>query len=90
MVLTGLGLLMGGKADLSSVRPGATGAVVEGRLRVSGRDAVGQRIDEAGGSVDDDGTVVVLRTVAAEGARARTWAGAACPRACSRRSPTTS
>jgi DNA repair protein RecN (Recombination protein N) len=67
MVLTGLGLLMGGKADPSSVRPGATGAVVEGRLRVSGRDAVGQRIDEAGGSVDDDGTVVVLRTVAAEG-----------------------
>ncbi|KZM34172.1 DNA repair protein RecN [Oerskovia enterophila] len=67
MVLTGLGLLMGGKADPSTVRPGATGAVVEGRLCVSGRDAVGQRIDEAGGSVDDDGTVVVLRTVAAEG-----------------------
>ncbi|MEK8229269.1 hypothetical protein NKG05_30220 [Oerskovia sp. M15] len=34
---------------------------------MSGRDAVGKRIDEAGGSVDDDGTVVVVRTVAAEG-----------------------
>lgn len=67
MVLTGLGLLMGGKADPASVRPGASGAVVEGRLRVRSRPTVVARVDEAGGEVDDDGTVVVVRTVAAEG-----------------------
>lgn len=67
MVLTGLGLLMGGKADAAAVRPGASGAVVEGRLRVGDRPTVAARVDEAGGEADDDGTVVVLRTVAAEG-----------------------
>jgi len=67
MVLTGLGLLMGGKADPAAVRPGADGAVVEGRLRVAAHPAVVARVDEAGGEVDDDGTVVVLRTVAAAG-----------------------
>jgi len=67
MVLTGLGLLMGGKADAAAVRPGADGAVVEGRLRVAAHPAVAARVDEAGGEVDDDGTVVVLRTVAAAG-----------------------
>ncbi len=67
MVLTGLGLLMGGKADAGAVRPGASGAVVEGRWQVAGRDGIVARIEDAGGSLDDDGSVVVLRTVAAEG-----------------------
>jgi DNA repair protein RecN (Recombination protein N) len=67
MVLTGLGLLMGGKADPATVRPGAASAVVEGRVRVAGRPAVLRRVDDAGGDVDDDGTVLILRTVAAEG-----------------------
>jgi len=67
MVLTGLGLLMGGKADPATVRPGASSAVVEGRVRVADRPAVARRVDDAGGQVDDDGTVVILRTVAAEG-----------------------
>ncbi|MFE7405720.1 DNA repair protein RecN [Isoptericola sp. NPDC057559] len=67
MVLTGLGLLMGGKADAAAVRPGADGAVVEGRLRVAAHPDVAARVDEAGGEVDEDGTVVVLRTVAAAG-----------------------
>ena len=64
MVLTGLNLLMGAKADPQSVRPGASSAAVEGRVRVSGRDAVLSRVDEAGGEVEDDGTVVILRTIA--------------------------
>src|SRR5690606_30911073 len=46
MVLTGLNLLMGAKADPQSVRPGASSAAVEGRVRVSGRDAVLSRVDE--------------------------------------------
>jgi len=64
MVLTGLNLLMGAKADPQSVRPGASSAAVEGRVRVTGRDAVLERVDEAGGAVEDDGTVVILRTIA--------------------------
>ncbi|QAY62377.1 DNA repair protein RecN [Xylanimonas allomyrinae] len=67
MVLTGLGLLMGGKADAGAVRPGARSAAVEGRWRVADRPGVVERVEDAGGAVDDDGTVVVLRTVAAEG-----------------------
>ncbi|MBD5787716.1 DNA repair protein RecN [Cellulosimicrobium terreum] len=74
MVLTGLGLLMGGRADPATVRPGATTAVVEGRVRVTDRPHVARRVDEAGGAVDDDGTVVVLRTVAA-GGRSRAHLG---------------
>jgi len=74
MVLTALGLLMGGKADAGAVRPGASGAVVEGRVLVADRPEVARRVDEAGGQVDDDGTVVVLRTVAA-GGRSRAHLG---------------
>ncbi|MFC8801615.1 DNA repair protein RecN [Promicromonospora sp. NPDC057138] len=64
MVLTGLNLLMGAKADPQSVRPGASSSAVEGRVRVSGRDAVLSRVSDAGGEVEDDGTVVILRTIA--------------------------
>ena len=64
MVLTGLNLLMGAKADPQSVRPGASSAAVEGRVRVSGRDAVLSRVSDAGGEVEDDDTVVILRTIA--------------------------
>ncbi|MBL0885307.1 DNA repair protein RecN [Myceligenerans indicum] len=64
MVLTGLNLLMGGKADPHSVRPGADRAAVEGRIRVSGHPTAAARVDEAGGEIEDDGTVVVLRTIA--------------------------
>jgi DNA repair protein RecN (Recombination protein N) len=74
MVLTGLGLLMGGKADAGAVRPGAPRAAVEGRIDVAGRPDVAARVDEAGGETDDDGTVVVLRTVAA-GGRSRAHLG---------------
>ncbi|MEG3613886.1 MULTISPECIES: DNA repair protein RecN [Isoptericola] len=70
MVLTGLGLLMGGKADPGSIRPGASRAVVEGRLDLARHPEVVGRVDDAGGSVDDDGTVVVLRTVASGRSRA--------------------
>ncbi|WP_418277136.1 DNA repair protein RecN [Isoptericola jiangsuensis] len=70
MLLTGLGLLMGGRADPAGVRPGADRAVVEGRLDLRRHPHATERVDEAGGEVDDDGTVVVLRTVAAGRSRA--------------------
>jgi len=74
MLLTGLSLLMGGRADSATVRPGAGKAVAEGRLRVPDGSAAAAVVDEAGGTLDDDGTVVVVRTVAAEG-RSRAHVG---------------
>ena len=64
MLLTGLGLLLGGRADPATVRPGARQAAVEGRL-VPGGEAL--RIAEDAGALLDEGELVVVRTVAAEG-----------------------
>ncbi len=73
MVVTALGLLFGGKADPARVRPGAARASVEGRLVVP--EAVAREVETAGGDLDDDGSSLVLsRTVSAEG-RSRAYAG---------------
>jgi DNA repair protein RecN (Recombination protein N) len=74
MVVTGLGLLFGGRADPTRVRPGAQRASVEGRLRTDPRGKVAQQVEEAGGDLDDDGTLVLTRTVSGEG-RSRAFAG---------------
>lgn len=74
MVVTGLGLLLGGKADPSRVRAGTDRAVVEGRLRTPCDGKVAAQVTEAGGDLDDDGTLVLTRTVSAEG-RSRAFAG---------------
>jgi DNA repair protein RecN (Recombination protein N) len=75
MVVTGLGLLFGGRGDPARVRPGADRAAVEGRLRVEPGGHVAQQVDEAGGELDDDGrALVVSRSVSAEG-RSRAHAG---------------
>jgi len=73
MVVTALGLLFGGRADPARVRPGAARAAVEGRLLVT--PEVAREVEDAGGDLDEDGTVVVLsRSVSAEG-RSRAFAG---------------
>jgi DNA repair protein RecN (Recombination protein N) len=73
MVVTALGLLFGGRADPARVRPGAARASVEGRLLVA--EEVAREVEEAGGDLDEDGTVLVLsRSVSAEG-RSRAFAG---------------
>ena len=75
MVVTGLGLLFGGRADPTRVRPGAQRAIVEGRLQIDPHGEVAKQVDEAGGELDDDGEVLVLsRSVSAEG-RSRAHAG---------------
>jgi DNA repair protein RecN (Recombination protein N) len=75
MVVTGLGLLFGGRADPARVRPGADRATVEGRLRIDPASHVAQQVNEAGGDLDDDGgTLIVSRSVSAEG-RSRAYAG---------------
>ena len=72
MVVTGLRLLTGGRADASRVRTGATEAVVEGAFSTEGlppaaRDRVAQIADAAGASVDENGEYVVSRSVKATG-----------------------
>jgi len=76
MVVTGLGLLFGGRADAGRVRADPGRAVVEGRLRLAGSlgAAVQARITEAGAEVDDDGSVLLSRTVTIEG-RSRAHVG---------------
>ncbi|BBH63417.1 DNA repair protein RecN [Actinoplanes sp. OR16] len=76
MVVTGLGLLFGGRADAGRVRADPGRAVVEGRLRLAGMlgDAVRTRITDAGGETDDDGSLLLSRTVTAEG-RSRAHVG---------------
>ncbi len=75
MVVTGLGLMFGGRADPARVRPGADRATVEGRLRVDPQGRVAGQVAEAGGELDDDGATLLLsRSVSAEG-RSRAYAG---------------
>lgn len=75
MVVTALGLLLGGRADPGSVRTGAKNARVEGVIGVTDLPDFVAAVDEAGGEIEDD-RVVLARNVAAEG-RSRAWVGGA-------------
>jgi len=66
MVVTSLGLLLGGRADPALVRIGAGKAVVEGRIAVPSDAAAVVRAEEAGAELDD-GALLISRTVSAEG-----------------------
>jgi len=76
MVLSALDLLLGGRADASLVRPGAPRLTVEGRWRLPASHRALQRAEAAGAEIDEDGTLLVRRTVAADG-RSRTHLGGA-------------
>lgn len=65
MVLTALSLLLGSKADPATVRTGAAAASVEGRVVLTPGHPVLERAAEAGGDVDDDGSLLLVRTVSA-------------------------
>ncbi|MBL8930986.1 MAG: DNA repair protein RecN [Kineosporiaceae bacterium] len=71
MVVTGLGLLFGGRADAGAVRSGQSSALVEGRIAIPSTGVVAERVREAGAELDelDDGAaeLIVSRTVGAEG-----------------------
>ena len=76
MVVTGLLLLFGDRADSARVRSGAVAASIDGRLVVPRDSAAAVRVADAGGEVDDDGTLVLRRTVSASG-RSRAYVGGA-------------
>jgi DNA repair protein RecN (Recombination protein N) len=75
MIVTALGLLLGGRADSGAVRTGAKSARVEGVVRVDGLSGFAAAVEEAGGEVEDD-RVVLARNVSAEG-RSRAFVGGA-------------
>jgi DNA repair protein RecN (Recombination protein N) len=75
MVVTGLGLMFGGRADPARIRPGADRATVEGRLRIEAAGHAARQVLDAGGELDDGGRTLILnRSVSAEG-RSRAYAG---------------
>jgi DNA repair protein RecN (Recombination protein N) len=76
MVVTSLGLLFGGRADAGRVRAEPGRATVEGRLSLPNhvRATVQSRVIDAGADVDDDGTLLLSRTVTVEG-RSRAHVG---------------
>ncbi|MFD1831656.1 MULTISPECIES: DNA repair protein RecN [Streptomyces] len=73
MVVTSLGLLLGGRADAALVRVGAKAAVVEGRIQLPPGAPALRRAEEAGAELDD-GALLVSRTISAEG-RSRAHVG---------------
>ena len=73
MVVTALGLLLGGRADSGAVRTGARSARVEGLVRAGA--PLAEAVDEVGGEVED-GRLVLARQISAEG-RSRAFAGGA-------------
>ncbi|MEV8536810.1 DNA repair protein RecN [Streptomyces sp. NPDC051211] len=73
MVVTSLGLLLGGRADPALVRVGSKAAVVEGRIVVRPGAPAALRAEEAGAELDD-GALLISRTVSAEG-RSRAHVG---------------
>lgn len=89
MVVTGLGLLMGNRADSGAVRQGAAGAAVEGVWVVPNDGAVAARVREAGGELDSFGEpdasgsqraeLHISRTLTAEGRSRATVGGRQAP-----------
>ncbi|MFA6575177.1 MAG: AAA family ATPase, partial [Nocardioides sp.] len=75
MIVTALGLLLGGRADSGAVRSGAKLARVEGVVAVGDLPGLAERVEEAGGVVEDD-RLVVARSISAEG-RSRAFVGGA-------------
>ena len=80
MIVTALGLLLGGRADSGAVRNGARAARVEGIVDATRLTDFRAAVDEAGGEVED-GRVVLARSVAAQSAtgagRSRAFVGGA-------------
>ena len=76
MIVSGLGHLLGARGDAGIVRRGADKAVVEGRWEVP--SAVAERVRELGGDTDD-GELVTLRQVSAQGRSRAVVGGAGVP-----------
>lgn len=72
MVVTGLHLLGGARADATRVRSGADRAIVEGRFTTTDLDEslivkLDEMLDASGAERDEDGSVIALRSVSRDG-----------------------
>jgi DNA repair protein RecN (Recombination protein N) len=72
MVVTGLHLLGGARADANRVRSGADRAVVEGRFTTADLDdhattQIDEMLDASGAERDEDGSIIALRSVSRDG-----------------------
>ncbi|TWE29253.1 DNA replication and repair protein RecN [Prauserella muralis] len=67
MVVTGLHLLSGGRSEASKVRTGSAKATVEGRFEHITGEQARIIIGDAGADVDEDDSVIALRSVSADG-----------------------
>lgn len=67
MVVTALGLLAGGRGDAARVRVGASRAVIEARVAGPLATAPARVLDSVGGTPDDDGSTILVRSVGADG-----------------------
>src|SRR4051812_4901785 len=70
-VVTGLGLLFGGRSDSALVRPGAERASVEGRLVLHPKTPAGRAAADAGAEFEPAGPdrveIIISRSVSLEG-----------------------
>ncbi|GAC52414.1 DNA repair protein RecN [Gordonia amicalis] len=73
MIVTSLHLLSGARADATRVRTGSAKAIVEGRFRLANAEGVQKDpvvadiLDSTGAELDDDDTVIAVRSVSADG-----------------------
>lgn len=67
MIVTALGLITGGRGDAARVRAGSDRAVVEARLAIDPAGTPASITAAAGGRLDEDGTVIAVRSVGADG-----------------------
>ncbi len=83
MVVTGLGLLLGQRADSGAVRSGAAQATVDGVWIVPEEGAVVERVREAGGDIEPIGDgraeLYVGRTISSEGRSRASVGGRSAP-----------
>ena len=75
MVVTALGLLLGGRADSGAVRSGAASARVEGVVHAADLAVFAAGVEDLGGEVEDN-RVVLARNLSSEG-RSRAFVGGA-------------
>jgi DNA repair protein RecN (Recombination protein N) len=75
MVVTALGLLLGGRADTGAVRSGSRAARVEGVVSAASLPGFRTAVEDLGGEVEDD-RVLLARTISGEG-RSRAFVGGA-------------
>lgn len=77
MIVAGLGLLLGARADASLVRNGQDRALVQGRWEVG--ELMAEAVEALGGDLDDGVELATLRQVSSQGRSRATVGGAQVP-----------